>query len=72
MVAGHLRIYNSIDDITLDIPHAYTIIQKIVQKSSQKKLISDRLKLQCPNKWVLFSAFYREVQKLSRYSGYSK
>lgn len=50
MVAGHLRIYNSIDDITLDIPHAYTIIQKIVQKSSQKKLISDRLKLQCPNK----------------------
>lgn len=50
MVAGHMRIYNSIDDITLDIPHAYTIIQKVVNKSNQKKLISERLKLQCPNK----------------------
>jgi len=37
MVAGHMRIYSSIDDITLDIPHAYTIIQKIVTKSNQKK-----------------------------------
>ena len=50
MMAGHMRIYNSIDDITLDIPHAYTIIQKVVNKSNQKKLISERLKLQCPNK----------------------
>jgi len=50
MVSGHERIYSNLDDISLDIPHAYTIIPKIVQKSAQKKLISDRLKLQCPNK----------------------
>ena len=52
MIAGHVRIYTSIDDITLDIPHAYNIIQTIVAKSNHKKLISERLKLQCPNKWV--------------------
>lgn len=50
MVAGHQRIYSSLDDISLDIPHAYSIIPKIVQKSAQKKIITDRLKLQCPNK----------------------
>jgi len=50
MIAGHVRIYTSIDDITLDIPHAYNIIQTIVAKSNHKKLISERLKLQCPNK----------------------
>ena len=52
MVSGHERIYSNLDDISLDIPHAYTILPKIVQKSAQKKLITDRLKLQCPNKWV--------------------
>jgi len=50
MVSGHERIYSNLDDISLDIPHAYTILPKIVQKSAQKKLITDRLKLQCPNK----------------------
>jgi hypothetical protein len=50
MIAGHNRIYSNLDDISLDIPHAFQIIQKIVQKSFQKKLISDRLKLLCPNK----------------------
>jgi len=50
MIAGHNRIYSSLDDISLDIPHAYVIIQNIVQKSFQKKLISDRVKLLCPNK----------------------
>lgn len=50
MVSGHERIYSNLDDISLDIPHAYSIIPKIVQKSAQKKLITARLKLQCPNK----------------------
>lgn len=50
MHAGFSRFYSNVDDIQLDIPHVHTTLTKMVERAAQRKLISNKIRLMCPNK----------------------
>ena len=54
MHGGFCRFYANVDDIVLDIPHVYNQLEKMVQRVAQRNLISSKVRLMCPNRYVRF------------------
>ena len=52
MQSGFCRFYADVDDIMLDIPHVHAQLEKMVSRVAQRNLISNKVRLQCPNRYV--------------------
>jgi len=50
MQSGFCRFYADVDDIMLDIPHVHAQLEKMVSRVAQRNLISNKVRLQCPNR----------------------
>jgi len=50
MHGGFSRFYANVDDIMLDIPHVHYWLEKLVFRAAQRKLISKKIQLMCPNR----------------------
>lgn len=52
MHGGFSRFYANVDDIMLDIPHVHHWLEKFVYRAAQRKLISKKIQLMCPNRYA--------------------
>lgn len=50
MKRGYDRIYHEIPDINLDVPHAYSVLERFVEDCFKAGIISKQIRDQCPSR----------------------